>query len=193
VAVTSRTTDKRLPASLLEELQEHRERIAMREQDARMSDRSGAKDTVQDVGERFGRLDGLVNNAGYKLDRSFWLMNDEEWHDQVSINLNSVYYYTRAVIHQMIRQSYGRIINIGAISGQLIAGNYQVAYGASKAGLVGFTRSLAWELGPKGITANLITTGMAETFGIRFPPDIRKVWAENVPLRRLASHPLAIT
>jgi NAD(P)-dependent dehydrogenase (short-subunit alcohol dehydrogenase family) len=173
--------------SLLDELRDHSGRIACREQDARMSDRSGAKSTVGEVLERFGRLDGLVNNAGYKLDRSFVLMNDDEWHDQIGINLNSVYYYTRAAIHQMVRQSYGRIVNMGAVSGQLIAGVYQVAYGASKGGLLGFTRSLAWELGPRGITANLVTTGMAETSGIRFPPDIRKVWAENVPLRRLAT------
>ncbi len=179
--------DKEHADNLYEELGPDRERVAYEEQDARLKSLDGAKETVEKVLDRFGRLDGLVNNAGYKLDRSFVFMNDDEWQDQMDINLNSVYYYTRAATYPMVKQKYGRVVNMGAISGNLIAGPYQVAYGASKGGLHGFTRSLAWELGPYGITANLVTTGMAETSGIRFPPDIRKVWAENVPLRRLAN------
>jgi 3-oxoacyl-[acyl-carrier protein] reductase len=176
--------DREHAESLIHEVGEDPERIACREEDAR--DREGAARVVEEALQRFGKVDGLVNNAGYKLDRSFVLMRQEEWDDQISINLNSVYDYTRAVIYTMVRRGYGRIVNMGAISGPLIAGPYQVAYGASKAGLIGFTKSLAWELGPKGVTVNLVTTGMAQTAGIRFPPDIRKVWAANVPLRRLA-------
>jgi 3-oxoacyl-[acyl-carrier protein] reductase len=159
------------------------DRIACLEQDAR--DSAGATAVVDAAIARFGKIDGLVNNAGYKLDRSFVMMKESEWDDQIAINLNSVYYYTRAVIYHMVRRKYGRIVNMGAISGPVIAGPYQVAYGASKAGLIGMTKSLAWEVGPRGVTVNLVTAGMAETAGIRFPPEIRKVWAANVPLRRL--------
>lgn len=176
--------DKNFAESLISEVGDP-EKISCVEQDAR--DGKAAADIVEKAISRFGRIDGLVNNAGYKLDRSFVMMKDEEWDDQIAINLDSVYHYSRAVIYHMVKRRYGRIVNMGAISGPLIAGPYQVAYGASKAGLIGFTKSLAWELGPRGITVNLVTTGMAETAGIRFPPDIRKVWAANVPLRRLAN------
>jgi len=171
--------------SLLNELGLGADRVVALEQDAR--DRSKAKSVVEKVINDFGKIDGLINNAGYKLDKSFVFMTDDEWDDQVAINLSSVYAYSRAAIYPMIKMGHGRIINMGAVSGALIAGPYQVAYGASKSGLVGFTKSLAWELGPKGITVNQITTGMANTSGIKFPDDIRKVWAENVPCRRLAT------
>lgn len=177
--------DKTGAESLIEELGGNEKIICCVECDAR--EMHSAKEIIKNVIDRFGRIDGLVNNAGYKLDRSFALMTDEEWEDQININLNSVYAYSRAVIHHMLRQQYGRIINMGAISGTLIAGPYQVAYGASKSALIGFTKSLAWELGPRGINVNMVTTGMANTAGIKFPEKIRKIWAKNVPCRRLAT------
>jgi NAD(P)-dependent dehydrogenase (short-subunit alcohol dehydrogenase family) len=171
--------------SLMEELGSQAEHVDFMEQDARAP--AGAQLVVDAAVHRFGRIDGLINNAGYKLDRSFVLMHDEDWADQININLNSVYYYSRSVAYRMIRQRYGRIVNMGAVSGPLIAGPYQVAYGASKAGLVGFTKSLAYELARFNITVNLVTGGMIDTEGMRFPPDIRKVWAANIPLRRLGN------
>jgi NAD(P)-dependent dehydrogenase (short-subunit alcohol dehydrogenase family) len=177
--------DKDHAVSLMEELGDDGTRIRAQDCDAR--EKNFAKEIVKQAIDHFGHIDGLVNNAGYKLDRSFALMTDEEWEDQININLNSVYAYSRAVIHPMLRQQYGRIINMGAISGTIIAGPYQVAYGASKSALIGFTKSLAWELGSKGINVNIVTTGMANTAGIKFPEKIRKVWAKNIPCRRLAT------
>ncbi|UFJ42570.1 SDR family oxidoreductase [Brevibacillus humidisoli] len=171
--------------SLREELSEYREQLDGVEQDAR--DPEGAKRVVDLALARFGKIDGLVNNAGYKLDRSFVMMQDEDWADQMNINLNSVYYYSRAVAYYMIRQKYGRIICMGAVSGALIAGPYQVAYGASKSGLVGFTKSLAYELARFNITVNMVTGGMIDTEGMKFPREIREVWAEHIPLRRLGN------
>lgn len=170
---------------LLEDLGPLVNSVECMEQDAR--DPEGAQGVVDQARKRFGKIDGLVNNAGYKLDRSFVMMKGEDWDDQMNINLNSVYHYSRAVAYHMIRHKYGRIICMGAVSGPLIAGPYQVAYGASKAGLIGFTKSLAYELARFNITVNMVTGGMINTDGMKFPPDIRKVWAEHIPLRRLGN------
>jgi NAD(P)-dependent dehydrogenase (short-subunit alcohol dehydrogenase family) len=170
---------------LLEELGPLADLVDCVEQDAREPE--GAQNVVDLARKRFGKIDGLVNNAGYKLDRSFMMMKDEDWDDQMNINLNSVYHYSRAVAYHLTRRHYGRIICMGAVSGPLIAGPYQVAYGASKAGLVGFTKSLAYELARFNITVNMVTGGMVNTDGMKFPPDIRKVWAEHIPLRRLGN------
>jgi 3-oxoacyl-[acyl-carrier protein] reductase len=171
--------------TLLEELGPLAERVDCIEQDAREPD--GAEKVVKLALKRFGKIDGLVNNAGYKLDRSFVMMRSEDWEDQININLNSVYHYSRAISYHMVRRRFGRIICMGAVSGALIAGPYQVAYGASKSGLVGFTKSLAYELARFNITVNMVTGGMIDTDGMKFPPDIRKVWAENIPLQRLGN------
>ncbi|QKG83262.1 SDR family oxidoreductase [Kroppenstedtia pulmonis] len=169
--------------SLVEGLRSAAGTVDCMEQDARTPE--GAKKVVDSAIKRFGRIDGLINNAGYKLDRSFIMMQEEDWNDQIAVNLNSVYYYSRAVAYHMVRQKYGRIICMGAVSGPLIAGPYQVAYGASKAGLVGFTKSLAFELARFNVTVNMVTGGMIDTAGMKFPQDIRKVWADHIPLQRL--------
>lgn len=173
--------------SLLDELGPLAANVACVEQDARVPE--GAQRVVDLAIERFGKIDGLINNAGYKVDRSFVMMHQEDWDDQMNINLNSVYHYSRAVAYHMMRRKYGRIIVMGAVSGSLIAGPYQVAYGASKAGLIGFTKSLAYELARFNVTVNMVTGGMINTDGMKFPEDIRKVWAEHIPLQRLGNAP----
>ncbi|MBO8162855.1 MAG: 3-oxoacyl-ACP reductase FabG [Brevibacillus sp.] len=171
--------------TLLDELREYADQLDAVEQDARQPE--GAKRVVELALDRFGQIDGLINNAGYKLDRSFVMMQDDAWYDQMNINLTSVYHYSRAVTYHMMRRRYGRIICMGAVSGALIAGPYQVAYGASKSGLVGFTKSLAYELARFNITVNMVTGGMIDTDGMKFPREIREVWAEHIPLRRLGN------
>lgn len=109
-----------------------------------------------------GQVDILVNNAGITHDNLFMRMKDEEWDDVIAVNLTSVFVLTRGILRGMMRRRYGRIVNIASISGVL--GNPgQGNYAASKAGLVGMTKSLAREVSSRGITANCIAPGFIQT------------------------------
>ncbi len=111
-----------------------------------------------------GRLDILVNNAGLTKDNLFMVMKDEQWDDVIAVNLTSTFMLMRAATRQMLRAKtgYGRIINISSVSG--ILGNPgQGNYAASKAGMIGMTKSLAREVAPRGITANCIAPGFIKT------------------------------
>ena len=109
-----------------------------------------------------GQVDILVNNAGITHDNLFMRMKDEEWDDVIAVNLTSVFVLTRGILRGMMRRRYGRIVNIASISGVL--GNPgQPNYAASKAGLVGMTKSLGREVASRGITANCIAPGFIKT------------------------------
>ena len=109
-----------------------------------------------------GQVDIVVNNAGITHDNLFMRMKDEEWDDVIAVNLSSVFILTRGILRGMMRRRYGRIVNIASISGVL--GNPgQGNYAASKAGLVGMTKSLAREVASRGITANCISPGFIAT------------------------------
>ncbi|PIC63035.1 3-oxoacyl-[acyl-carrier-protein] reductase [Sporosarcina sp. P13] len=140
---------------------------------------------LEEVIKRYGKIDILVNNAGITRDRSFRNMSQEEWNEVINVNLNSVFNTTSAVINQMITQKFGRIINIGSIIGQS-GGFGQTNYAASKAGLVGFTKSLALETAKNGITVNAICPGFIETEMVAEMPDaIRDSIISKVPMKRL--------
>ena len=109
-----------------------------------------------------GQLDILVNNAGVTKDNLFMRMKDEEWDEVIAINLTSVFVLCRSALRNMMRRRAGRIINIASISG-VIGNPGQGNYAASKAGLVGMTKSLAREVASRGITANCIAPGFIET------------------------------
>ncbi|MDD5039381.1 MAG: 3-oxoacyl-[acyl-carrier-protein] reductase [Dehalococcoidales bacterium] len=110
----------------------------------------------------FGRVDILVNNAGITRDQLLLRMSDEDWDKVINVNLRSVFLCTKAVLKYMLKQRYGRIINIASIIG--IVGNAgQANYAATKAGIIGFTRSIAKEVGSRGITANAIAPGFIDT------------------------------
>ena len=112
--------------------------------------------------DRFDRIDVLVNNAGIVRDQLLLRMKPEEWDAVIATNLTAAFACCRAVLRPMLKQRSGRIVNIGSVVGQ--AGNAgQANYAASKAGLEGFTRSLALEVASRGITANVVTPGMIET------------------------------
>ena len=112
--------------------------------------------------ERFGRIDVLVNNAGIVRDRLLLRMKPEEWDAVISTNLTAAFACCRTVLRPMVKQRSGRIVNIGSVVGR--TGNPgQANYAASKAGLEGFTRSLALEVASRGITANVVAPGMIET------------------------------
>jgi 3-oxoacyl-[acyl-carrier protein] reductase len=117
---------------------------------------------AEDAEKALGQVDILVNNAGITHDNLFMRMKDEEWDDVIAVNLTSVFVLTRGVLRGMMRRRAGRIVNIASISGVL--GNPgQGNYAASKAGLVGMTKSLAREVSSRGITANCIAPGFIST------------------------------
>ncbi len=129
----------------------------------------------------FGRLDILVNNAGFNRDTLILRMSLADWDEVMEMNLRAVFLCTKASLRQMMKQRWGRIINIGSVSG--IAGNAgQANYAAAKAGLVGFTRAVAREMGSRNVTANLIMPGLIIT---ELTKDIRPEIVEGVKQRLL--------
>jgi len=127
-----------------------------------LRDRAAVTKLAEDAEKALGQVDILVNNAGITHDNLFMRMKDEEWDDVITVNLTSVFVLTRGVLRGMMRRRAGRIVNIASISGVL--GNPgQGNYAASKAGLVGMTKSLAREVSSRGITANCIAPGFIST------------------------------
>ena len=127
-----------------------------------VADRETADNLAEEALKLTGRIDILVNNAGITKDNLFMRMKPEEWEQVLGVNLNGVYYITRSLIRHMVKQRFGRIVNIGSVVGS--TGNPgQVNYSTTKAGLIGFTKSLAKELGGRNITVNTISPGFIET------------------------------
>ena len=121
-----------------------------------------AERVVDTAHEAFGRLDVLVNNAGFNRDTLLLRMSVDDWDEVMATNLRAVFLCTKAALRHMLRQRWGRIINIGSVSG--IAGNAgQANYAAAKAGLIGFTKAVAREMGSRGITANVVAPGLVKT------------------------------
>ena len=127
-----------------------------------LRDRAAVAKLGDEAEKALGQVDILVNNAGVTHDNLFMRMKDEEWDDVIAVNLTSVFILTRCILRNMMRRRAGRIVNIASISGVL--GNPgQPNYAASKAGLVGMTKSLAREVSSRGITANCIAPGFIST------------------------------
>lgn len=127
-----------------------------------ITDSKALTDLIDHVADRFGRLDILVNNAGMTHDGLILRMTDEQFDQVVSTNLRSVFIACRAALRPMMRGKFGRIVNIGSVSG-LVGNAGQANYAAAKAGVIGLTRSIAKEMAPKGITANVVAPGFIET------------------------------
>jgi len=127
-----------------------------------LRDRPAVAQLPERAEKTLGQVDILVNNAGITHDNLLMRMKDEEWDDVIAVNLSSVFVLTRGILRGMLRRRYGRIVNIASISGVL--GNPgQGNYAASKAGLVGMTKSLGREVASRGITANCIAPGFIKT------------------------------
>jgi 3-oxoacyl-[acyl-carrier protein] reductase len=140
---------------------------------------------VKQIEEDFGPISILVNNAGITKDNLLLRMKDEEWDDILDTNLSSVYRVTKACLRGMTRARRGRIINVASIVGA-IGNPGQTNYAASKAGLVGFTKSLATEVGSRGITVNAIAPGYIETdMTASFKQTRRDTLSSAIPLGRL--------
>lgn len=129
----------------------------------------------------------LINNAGITSDQLFLRMKDDEWDNVIATNLTGTFNLTRALIKGMIKNRYGRIINISSVSG-LMGNPGQVNYSSAKAGLSGFTKSLAKEVGSRGITVNSIAPGFIETdMTDSLPDDQKEVLAAQIPMGRLGN------
>lgn len=139
---------------------------------------------VEEVVKDFGRIDILVNNAGITKDGALKRMTEEQWDLVISINLKSVFNFTKAVQPVMWKQDGGSIISMSSVVG--VSGNAnQCNYSASKAGIIGFTKSAAKELGARHIRCNAIAPGFIITdMTAQLPEKIRNEWAEKIPLRR---------
>jgi len=141
--------------------------------------------TVKSITEEFGAPTILVNNAGITKDNIMLRMKEDEWNDVINTNLSSVYRVTKACLRGMTKARWGRVINIGSVVGQM--GNVgQANYCATKAGVEGFTRSLAKELGSRGITANTVAPGFIATdMTDELSEEHKAMMLSNVPAGRL--------
>ncbi len=139
---------------------------------------------ADEVMKDFGRIDILVNNAGITRDNLLLRMTEQDWDAVLTVNLKSVFNLTKAVQRIMIKQRGGSIINMSSVVG--VNGNAgQSNYSASKAGMIGFTKSIAQELGSRNIRCNAIAPGFIETeMTHKLPEDVRKEWIKTIPLRR---------
>ena len=148
------------------------------------ADFAAAHSIVDDVKTEFGHIDILINNAGITKDGLMMRMDEQMWDSVIDTNLKSAYNFIHACTPVMARQRSGSIINMTSVVG--ISGNAgQCNYAASKAGLIGLSKSIAKEMGPRGIRANCIAPGFITTdMTGALPEDIRKEWEKQIPLRR---------
>lgn len=139
---------------------------------------------INQVVADFDRIDILVNNAGITRDNLLMRMGEADWDLVLLVNLKSVFNLTKAVQKVMLKQKFGSIINMSSVVG--VAGNAgQSNYAASKAGIIGFTKSIAQELGSRNIRCNAIAPGFIETeMTQKLPPEAREQWLKDIPLRR---------
>lgn len=154
---------------------------------ADVGDRESVTNLVKEVISLHSRIDILVNNAGVTADALLLRMNDEQWNQVIRTNLTGVFHCTKLAAKQMLKQRWGRIINISSVAG--LAGNPgQANYAASKAGVVGFTKSVARELASRGITANVVAPGFIVTdMTENLPEETRAKLLERIPLARFGS------
>ena len=152
-----------------------------------VTDNDQVSNLVKNIGEDFGSVDILVNNAGITRDNILLRMKEDEWEDIINTNLSSIYKMSKSVLRGMIKKKSGRIISITSVVGAM--GNAgQSNYSAAKAGIMGFTKSLAREVGVRGITVNAIAPGFIETdMTDNLPADQKAVLASQIPMGRLGT------
>lgn len=152
---------------------------------ADVADPVAAEGMVAAVHERFGRLDFLVNNAGITRDGLVPRLSHADWTAVLDTNLASVFYCSKAALRPMVRQRFGRIVNVASVAG-LIGNAGQANYSAAKAGMIGFTKALAKEWASRGITANAVAPGFIETDLLAAMTEAQRAkMAEAIPLQRV--------
>lgn len=167
----------------LEEAQQSEDQTLAVPGDVRNAD--VAERAVEKTVEKFDRLDILVNNAGITRDNLLMRMSEDEWEDVMDVNLGGTFHFTKAVTRTMMKQSAGRIVNVGSVVG--LRGNPgQSNYVASKAGIAGFTKSIARELGSRNITVNAVAPGYIETDMTEdMSEDMHEELTSNLSIERL--------
>jgi 3-oxoacyl-[acyl-carrier protein] reductase len=151
------------------------------------SDASNFADTekvVEQIVSDFGTVDILVNNAGITMDNLLLRMTEQQWDTVINVNLKSIFNFTKAIQRIMIKKQGGSIINMSSVVG--VGGNAgQANYSASKAGMIGFTKSIAMELGSRNIRCNAIAPGFIITeMTNKLSDEVKSLWAEKIPLKR---------
>ncbi|MBR2146589.1 MAG: 3-oxoacyl-[Muribaculaceae bacterium] len=148
------------------------------------ADFTQTEEVVKQIKEEFGKIDILVNNAGITKDGLMLRMTEAQWDAVIAVNLKSAFNFIHALVPVMMRQRAGSIINMASVVG--VHGNAgQSNYAASKAGLIALAKSVAQEMGSRGIRANAIAPGFIETAMTQaLPEEVRKEWTERIPLRR---------
>jgi 3-oxoacyl-[acyl-carrier protein] reductase len=151
---------------------------------ADVTDEHAVDEMVEAALRSWGRLDILVNNAGIVSNAPFLRMSHERWHTVIETNLTAVFFCCRAVLPTMQQRGYGRIVTVGSLAG--IAGNFgQANYAAAKAGLIGFSRSLAREVAREGITVNMVAPGYIETEMIEHVRPALRAWSlDTIAMQR---------
>lgn len=148
------------------------------------ADYDGVHKAVEEIKKDFNRIDILVNNAGITQDGLMMRMSEEQWDNVITVNLKSAFNFVHAVTPIMMRQRSGSIINMSSVVG--VSGNAgQANYSASKAGMIGLSKSLAKELGSRGIRVNAVAPGFIETdMTGALSDEVKAEWAKQIPLRR---------
>jgi len=143
------------------------------------------EESFKEVVREFGRVDVLVNNAGITRDTFLMRMSVDQWDEVLTVNLKSVFNCTKAVVRSMIRERSGRIVNISSLVGQ-IGNSGQANYAASKAGILGFTKSVAKELATRGITVNAVAPGFIDTeMTEKLPDKAKEAFLTQIPMGRI--------
>lgn len=149
-----------------------------------IADEQSVNDTINQVLNTFTKIDILVNNAGITNDKLLIRMTKEDWEKVININLTGTFLVTKAVVKYMMKQHYGKIVNIASVIG-MIGNAGQANYAASKAGIIGFTKSCAKELASRNITVNAIAPGFIETrMTEKLPDEIKQMYFKLIPLGR---------
>jgi 3-oxoacyl-[acyl-carrier protein] reductase len=151
---------------------------------ADVADAAAVERVVTAVAAAHGRIDHLVNNAGITRDGLLMRMREEDWDAVIRVNLKGTFNFSKAVIRTMIAAKYGRIVNIASVAG-LMGNAGQANYAASKAGVIAFARSLAREVGVRGITVNAVAPGfIATAMTDVLPEDVKKAYLEIIPMKK---------
>lgn len=154
--------------------------------EADVSNAGRVREMVAGIGRELGTVDILVNNAAILADRTLRKMSEDEWRSVIAVNLTGVFHCSRAVIEAMAGKRWGRVVNLSSVSGQVGFWG-QANYAAAKAGVIGFTRSLAREVAAKGVTVNAIAPGIVETaMAGQIPENVRAQFLEQIPMGRFA-------